>query len=83
MSELAETPNCACSYCPTCDPERDPVREVLTVSWCDAHQPKYEGMDDEKATTGSDVLASAGEAEAETNRRWCELVHRTTSRAWL
>jgi hypothetical protein len=77
MAELAETPNLASAYCPSCDPERDPIRELLTVRWCDAHEPKYQGLDDEKATVGTGVLDSGGQAQAETNRQWCQLVHRT------
>ena len=29
VSELAETPNLAASYCPGCAPERDPIEEIL------------------------------------------------------
>ena len=76
MGELGDMPNLTSLYCPGCDPERDPIREVLTVRWCDEHQPKYEGVDDEKATIDTGILVSAGEAEAETNRPWCELLHR-------
>lgn len=77
MSELTDTPNLASSYCPRCDPERDPTREILTVCWCDEHRPACEGADDERAVVGTIVLDSAGEASAATNRPWCELVHRT------
>lgn len=76
VNELNDTPNLAASYCPGCDPARDPLREILTVRWCDEHQPKFEGLDDEKAQVGKSVLSSTGEAEAGSNRPWCELVHR-------
>jgi len=33
-SELVDTPNLASSYCPGCAPERDPLREILTICWC-------------------------------------------------
>lgn len=78
MSELVETPNLASSYCPRCDPERDPLREILIVAWCDAHQPACEGADDERAGVGRVTLGSAGDASADTNRPWCELLHRAS-----
>src|SRR6267142_1126749 len=61
VSELTDTPNLASSYCPRCEPERDPVREILTVCWCDEHRPTCEGADDERAIVGGGVLDSAGE----------------------
>ncbi len=76
MSELTDTPNLASSYCPRCEPERDPVREILTVCWCEEHRPTCEGADDERAIVGGGVLDSVGEVNAATNRPWCELVHR-------
>jgi hypothetical protein len=76
VSEVTETANLASSYCPRCDPERDPSREILTVRWCHEHQPTCEGADDERANVGRVALGSAGEANADTNRPWCELVHR-------
>lgn len=79
MTELADTPNLASSYCPGCSPERDPTREILTVRWCNAHQPRYEGFDDGQARVGTEILSVSGEAEGVTNRRWCALVHRRAS----
>src|SRR5690349_17682118 len=75
MSEPSDTPNLASSYCPRCDPERDPIREILTVCWCDEHRPSCEGAVDKMATVG-EVVLETGEANAATNRPWCELVHR-------
>ena len=80
MSELTDTPNLASSYCPRCEPERDPVHEILTVCWCDEHRPTCEGADDERAIVGGGVLVSVGEVNAATNRLWCELLHRTLNR---
>lgn len=81
LGELADTPNLAASYCPRCSPERDPVAEILTVRWCEAHRPRDGGFDDEKATVSADILTSTGDAEGATNRRWCELLHRTRRRS--
>jgi len=81
VSELAETPNLAASYCPGCAPERDPIEEILAVRWCDTHQPGIGGLDDERATVSQATAYPSGDAEAATNRPWCELVHRTVKRA--
>jgi len=81
VSELTDTPNLASSYCPRCEPERDPVHEILTVCWCDEHRPTCEGADDERAIVGGGVLVSVGEVNAATNRLWCELLHRTLNRS--
>jgi hypothetical protein len=80
MSELSETPSMASSYCPGCEPNRDPLREILAVQWCVHHQPTFSGPDDELAKLNPSVLSSLGEAEAESNRIWCDLVHRTLPR---
>ena len=80
MSEIAETPSMASSYCPGCDPNRDPFREILAVQWCVKHQPSFGGPDDERTTLGRGVLSALGEAEADSNRVWCDLVHRTLRR---
>jgi len=77
VSDITFTPNLASSYCPSCDPKRDPLQEILTVDWCDAHRPQSDGPDDQRATLGRGSLSAVGEAEAETNRLWCELIHRT------
>ena len=79
-SELVDTPNLASSYCPGCDPERDPLREILTVCWCDEHRPTCEGAEDARVSVDRLALSSAGEANAETNRAWCAWVHRRTQR---
>jgi hypothetical protein len=76
MSEIAETPSLASPYCPGCEPNRDPLREILAVQWCVRHQPSFGGPDDARATLSRAVLSSLGEAEAESNRGWCDLVHR-------
>ena len=68
-------------YCPGCDLERDPLREILTVNWCNEHRPRSDGVDDRRTTLGRDGLSALPEAEAETNRLWCELLHRTLNDA--
>src|SRR5262249_12130092 len=68
-------------YCPGCDRERDPLREILTVHWCDAHRPRSDGVDDRRTTLGRRELSAFPDAEAETNRLWCELFHRTLNQS--
>lgn len=80
MSEINETPSLASAYCPGCEPTRDPLKEILVVQWCVHHQPSFESPDDERATLGRGVLNSMGEAEGDSNRVWCELLHRSLQR---
>jgi hypothetical protein len=74
--ELTDTPDLATPYCPRCDPERDPIREILTIRWCNAHAPTCEGADDERLSDTLGITPAYAEASAATNRPWCELVHR-------
>lgn len=74
MRELTDTPNGASSYCPRRDPERDPVREIVTVRRCEEHWPTYGGADDERAIVRQRIRESAGDAV--TNHPWGELVRR-------
>jgi len=63
-------------YCPGCDTGRDPLREILTIHWCDDHRPSSDGVDDARTTLGRAGLGALADAEAETNRLWCDLFHR-------
>lgn len=76
---LTETPVVARAYCPGCEPDADPVREILDVRWCDAHAPTREGLDDGVVTSEA-YLSGSAEAGGEVNRRWCELLHRASRR---
>lgn len=33
-------------WCPGCDPERDPLTELLLETYCYVHRPSYDGPDD-------------------------------------
>src|SRR2546428_6337551 len=46
--DLLETLSVARLYCPGCEPNVDPVKEILDVRWCTAHRPKADGVDDAK-----------------------------------
>lgn len=76
-SDAVDTVSLASTYCPSCDPNRDPLREILTVHWCDEHRPPSDGADDRRTTLGRRGLSAMSDAEADTNRLWCDLLHRT------
>jgi hypothetical protein len=72
---IADTPSVGRMYCPGCEPEVDPISEILDVHWCERHSPHGEGLDD--AMVGATTYLSGGvEAGGEDNRRWCEVLHR-------
>ena len=73
-----ETGNLARWYCPTCEPQADPVAEVLQVQWCDTHRPVTVGVDDPLVETHS-YLSGSAEAGGEENRQFCGVIHRSTS----
>lgn len=72
---LGATPQIARSYCPGCEPEADPTKEILDPRWCAIHTPSLSGVDDGKVTTEA-ILSGSAEAGGADNRRWCEVVHR-------
>jgi hypothetical protein len=74
--DTPHTPDLSSLYCPGCDVERDPLHEVLTIHWCDEHRPSSGGVDDTRSTLGRAGLTAMVDAEAETNRLWCDLFHR-------
>ena len=71
----SETPCVARAYCPRCEPEADPIGEVLNVRWCEAHAPARDGLDDHAVSHGASpsLTIEAGGAD---NRQWCDLLHR-------
>lgn len=72
---LTDTPSVARSYCPGCEPDADPCREILDVRWCDAHTPARDGLDDGSVTAEA-YLSGSAEAGGSDNRVWCEVIHR-------
>jgi hypothetical protein len=62
-------------YCPGCEPETDPMAELLELRWCPTHTPAWDGTDDALVAATARPGGSA-EAGGEDNRRWCELIHR-------
>ena len=70
-----EKPCVARAYCPGCEPDADPLAEILDVHWCESHTPVRAGLDDLRATARGTSIGTA-EAGGEDNRRWCGLIHR-------
>ena len=68
-------------YCPSCEPDTDPTRDLVELRWCPAHAPAWGGSDDLLVTANA-LPGGSGEAGGEDNRRWCELIHgeRVTAR---
>jgi hypothetical protein len=71
---IADAAIVARSYCPGCEPDADPTREILDVRWCDAHVPCRDGSDDAVVTSEA-FLSGSAEAGGDANRRWCEMFH--------
>jgi hypothetical protein len=71
----SDAPPVARPYCPGCEPDADPIRDLLDVRWCDAHVPARDGPDDAAVATDR-YLSGSDEAGGAANRRWCELLHR-------
>lgn len=61
-------------YCPNCEPDTDPTRDLVELRWCPAHAPAWSGSDDLLVTANA-LPGGSGEAGGEDNRRWCELIH--------
>lgn len=72
---LADSTTAARSYCPKCEPNTDPTREILDPKWCATHTPSWAGLDDARVTTEA-ILSGNAEAGGPDNRRWCEVLHR-------
>jgi hypothetical protein len=66
-------------YCPGCEPNADPLREILEVRWCVAHCPTTEGVEDEKVIVHA-YLSPATEAGGAPNRAVCDFLHRKKMR---
>lgn len=69
---LADTPDLSRPYCPTCEPDADPLREILRVRWCWDHPQVVTGADD--AAVGPFTVVGSTEFSAEANRRICALL---------
>jgi len=68
---MSDTPALGRTYCPGCEPERDPTAELLDARPCGLHS-LAQGIDDGLVTAG--VLGYA-ECGGDDNREWCRLIH--------
>jgi len=65
-------------WCPTCEPSRDPLAEVLDLSYCAQHEPGRGGLEDTAESLKVTPYLSGGAECGEDNAAWCELFHRKT-----
>ncbi len=77
---VADSPVVARAWCPGCEPFADPTLEILDIRYCDPHSPPRRGEADTTVTPEGWVSGSS-EAGGESNRLWCQLLHRDTPRA--
>lgn len=72
---VSESPVVGRYYCPGCEPDVDPTRDVFRVNWCAEHIPDRKGVDDNRVTL-SETPAGSRDVEGSENRKWCDLLHR-------
>lgn len=70
-----DSPVVARLYCPTCEPETDPINEIVDVMWCGNHHPDRSG-DVDHVVSAHNYLSGGTEAGGEDNRLWCDFLHR-------
>ena len=73
---MNDTAMVATTYCPTCEPHRDPVAEILAVHYCGYHYLSLAGSDDSAARVSTEHLFGGMDAGGAGNREFCALVHR-------
>jgi hypothetical protein len=71
---LTDSAPVARAYCPGCEPDADPIGEILDVRWCELHAPARDGAEDTTVNADS-FLSGSAEAGGDANRRWCEFIH--------
>lgn len=80
MDHLADTAFLGRHWCPTCEPNVDPTREILETRYCGMHTPPVPGLDD--GIVGDIVgmrVSGSVESGGADNRRWCALIHSNAS----
>lgn len=63
---MTEEPSAPRLWCPGCEPNVDQVREYVSPQPCSEHS----------ATAGCSIAVGVADTDAETNRRFCDLLHR-------
>ncbi len=72
---LADTPILGRSYCPQCEPDADPLSEILDTRYCENHTPARDGSADELVISQA-YMSGSSEAGGCDNTRWCDYIHR-------
>lgn len=72
---IPETADLSSRWCPGCEPSRDPVTEILAVTWCHRHVPHLLGADDAKAGAAP-WLSGAADVDGRDCRLMAEVLGR-------
>lgn len=70
-----DTPIISRLYCPGCEPEADPIKDILDIFWCETHMPSREGALD-RVVTPAGYISGSGECGGDDNRKVCDFIHR-------
>ena len=66
---MTDTPDLSVPYCPGCEPERDPIKEILRAWWCIRHNPlKATELDEALNVEWGQPGLGFREADGDTNR---------------
>jgi hypothetical protein len=71
---VPDSPTVTESWCPTCAPDRDPLRELLEERWCGLHAPSLDGALDKVVRADLGYLSGSAEAEANDCQRIQRLI---------
>lgn len=75
MTYMPDTPNMVRYYCPGCEIDADPLKEMLEARWCGEHSPSTAGEMD-RLVDQSSYISGSNEAEGVYNAAMCNLIHR-------
>ncbi len=79
MSDFVpDTPVIGRTYCPACEPEADPLSEILETRYCALHGVAIEGSED-SGVVALAYMSGSQEAGGHDNARWCEFIHRAVT----
>lgn len=70
---IPDSPRLGRSWCPGCDPNLDPTREILETSYCPTHKPELVGSEDAVVSLDG-LLSGTGEADGHDCREMARLV---------
>lgn len=62
-------------YCPGCEPDTNPLTELVNVCYCGTHCPAESGVEDQHPAI-PETQAVPQDAGGETNRLFCNFFHR-------